>query len=322
LSDQEFWLLTLIILDRSSIMVSMNKLSSERRIHVLSALVEGCSIRSTVRMTGVAKNTISKLLEASGRACDAFQHRAMRSLTCQRLQIDEIWSFCYAKEKNVPDDRKGIMGYGDVWTFVAIDADTKIIPAWMVGNRDACNATSFIQDVARRLANRVQLTTDGHRMYLEAVEEAFGGEVDFAQLVKIYGSAGRSDSPEARYSPGECCGAEKHVITGNPDRDEISTSYIERQNLTMRMRMRRFTRLTNAFSKKLDNHMHALALHFFHYNFVRSHQTLRMPPALKAHVTDHVWTLEELVELIDRHEMEGNQQEISNLFLQLASHKL
>jgi IS1 family transposase len=290
----------------------MNKLAIDRRVQILSALVEGCSLRSTSRMAGVSINSVTKLLIDAGKACDAFQHRVMRDLRCAKLQIDEIWSFCYAKEKNVPDRLKGTMGYGDVWTFVAIDADTKLIPSWMVGNRDACNATSFVQDVARRLANRVQLTTDGHRMYLEAVEAAFGGEVDFAQLVKIYGNAGRSDSPETRYSPGECCGAEKHVITGSPDRDEISTSYVERQNLTMRMRMRRFTRLTNAFSKKLENHVRALALHFFHYNFIRRHQTLRMPPALKAHVTDHVWTLEELIELTDRHEREGNRQENSN----------
>ena len=293
-------------------MVIMNKLPVARRVQILSALVEGCSIRSTVRMTGALKNTIAKLLASAGAACSAYQDRAMRNLTCQRLQMDEIWSFCHSKQKNVPAEKRDTFGYGDVWTFVAIDADTKLVPSWLVGPRDACSATAFVQDLAGRLANRVQLTTDGHRMYLVAVEAAFGGDVDFAQLVKVYGNEGRPENPETRYSPGECCGTEKHVITGNPDKDDVSTSYVERQNLTMRMRMRRFTRLTNAFSKKLENHCHAIALHFFDYNFIRRHQTLRMPPALKAHVTDHVWTLEELVDLIDRHEAEQNQAENSN----------
>ncbi len=225
----------------------------------------------------------------------------MRNLTCKRLQLDEIWPFCYAKEKNVPEPLRGQPGYGDVWTFVGIDAETKLVPSWLIGLRDGCFATAFVRDLASRLAHRVQITTDGHRMYLDAMEEGFGGEVDFAQLIKHYGNAGQPENPETRYSPGECCGTTKSVISGNPEEVHISTSYIERQNLTMRMRMRRFTRLTNAFSKKLANHEHAVALHFFHYNFIRRHQKLRMPPALKAHVADHLWTLEELVDLIDRH---------------------
>lgn len=298
----------LTLLYRSSKIISMNKLPAERRVQVLSALVEGCSIRSTVRMTGVAKNTIANLLVSAGEACSAYQNRVMRQLTCQRLQIDEIWSFCGSKAKNVPEEKQGIFGFGDVWTFVAIDADTKLVPSWLVGERDACGATSFVRDMADRLVNRVQVSTDGHRMYLTAMEAGFGGNVDFAQIIKHYGTAGSPENPATKYSPGECCGTSKNVISGRPEPEDISTSFVERQNLTMRMRMRRFTRLTNAFSKNLENHCHAIALHFFHYNFIRSHQTLRMPPALKAHVTDHVWSLEELVELIDRHEAEENQR--------------
>jgi IS1 family transposase len=285
----------------------MNRLPLAKRVAVISALVEGCSIRSTVRMTGAAKNTVVNLLCEVGRAYSAYQARVMRNLTCRRLQIDEIWCFCYAKQKNVPDQLQGQFGYGDVWNFVAIDADTKLVPSWMHGNRDACDASSFICDVAGRLAHRAQVTTDGHRMYLEVMEAGFGGEVDYAMLVKHYGNSGNPQNPETRYSPGQCCGIEKIVVTGAPDRDEISTSYIERQNLTMRMRMRRFTRLTNAFSKKLENLAHAVSLHFMHYNFVRRHQTLRMPPALKAGVADHLWTLEEVVLLADDPTLTGRE---------------
>lgn len=278
----------------------MNKLPLPKRVAIISALVEGNSLRSTSRMVGVSINTVTKLLVEVGKACSDYQDRVMRNLSCKRLQIDEIWAFCYAKEKNVPDARRGQFGYGDVWTFVAIDADTKLVPHWWHGNRTACDAKSFVDDVATRLAHRVQITTDGHRMYLEAMESGFGGEVDYAMLVKHFGNAGSNQNPETRYSPGECCGTEKIVVSGAPEQEFISTSYIERQNLTMRMRMRRFTRLTNAFSKKLENLCHAVALHFFHYNFIRRHQTLRMPPALKASVTDHLWTIEELVGLVDR----------------------
>ncbi|MFL5240939.1 MAG: IS1 family transposase [Gemmataceae bacterium] len=274
----------------------MNKLSIDKRCAVISALIEGCSIRSTVRMTGVAKNTVVKLLADVGRACAEYQKKVMVKLPCERLQVDEIWSFVYAKQKNVPEEFQGEFGLGDVWTFVAIDADTKLVPCWLVGWRDAQCATEFICDLAGRLSYRPQLTTDGHKMYLQAVEAGFAGQIDYAMLVKIYGP---EPAGEARYSPPKCNGAEKHKITGNPDPDNISTSYVERQNLTMRMGMRRFTRLTNAFSKKVENLEYAVALHFMHYNFARIHQTLRMPPALKAHITDHVWTIKEIVELAD-----------------------
>lgn len=277
----------------------MNKLPIEKRVAVISALVEGCSIRSTVRMTGVAKNTIVKLLAEVGEACSSYQDKAMRGLTCKLLQIDEIWCFCYSKAKNVPVEKQGIFGIGDIWTFVAIDADTKLVPHWLHGNRTACDATSFVDSVASRLANRVQVSTDGHKMYLQAMESGFGGSVDYAQIIKHFGNPGDNAQPETRYSPGECCGTTKNIISGEPDESEISTSYVERQNLTMRMGMRRFTRLTNGFSKKLENLCHATSLHFMYYNFVRRHQTLRMPPALKAHITDHVWSIEEIVRLAD-----------------------
>ena len=275
----------------------MNKLPTAKRCQVISALVEGCSIRSIVRMTGVAKNTIVKLLEDVGAACPEYQDKAMHGLQCRRLEMDEIWAFCYAKAKNVPADKKGHFGYGDVWTFVAIDADTKLVPAWLHGNRDACDAKSFVQNVADRLVNRVQVTTDGHKMYLEAMESAFAGDVDYAMLVKVYGNEGNKKNPETKYSPGECCGTEKNVITGNPERDKISTSYIERQNLTMRMRMRRFTRLTNAFSKKLENFKAAIGLNFAYYNFVKNHSAIRCTPAMAAGVMPSAMTVRELVEL-------------------------
>lgn len=275
----------------------MNKLPLEKRCAIISALVEGNSLRWTSRMTGASINTVTKLLVDVGQACSDYQNRVMTNLTCQRLQIDEIWAYCYAKEKNVPAEMEGTFGIGDVWTFVAIDADTKLVPHWLHGNRTGCDAKSFVEDLAGRLAHRVQITTDGHRMYLEAMEAGFGGAVDFAQLIKHYGNPGDQTSPETRYSPGECCGTSTNVITGEPDERHISTSYIERQNLTMRMKMRRFTRLTNGFSKKLENLCHAVALHFMHYNFARRHQTLRMPPALKARITDHVWSIEEIVNL-------------------------
>jgi IS1 family transposase len=277
-------------------MVSMNRLPIERRAAVVSALVEGNSIRSTVRMTGVAKNTVVKLLADLGTACDRFQHRALRGLTCRRIECDEIWSFIGMKQKNIPEERQGEKGIGDCWTFVALDGDSKLAVTWLVGARDLVNATIFMKDLASRLANRVQLTTDGLRAYLDAVEMGFGGEIDFAQLQKIYG---QPVGDETRYSPPVCIGCETRKISGNPDPDLISTSYIERQNLTMRMRMRRFTRLTNAFSKKLDNHAHSVSLHFMHYNFARVHQSLRSTPAMRAGVTDHLWSIEEIVRLAD-----------------------
>lgn len=273
----------------------MNKLNNERRAQVVAALVEGNSIRATVRMTGVAKNTIVKLLEDLGTACAEYQDEAFRNLTCKRLQADEIWSFCYAKQKNVSPEHQGVFGYGDVWTWVAIDAETKLVPCWHVGRRDARAAYEFITDLASRLANRVQLTTDGHRPYLEAVEGAFGSEIDYAMLVKIYGKP----QEEIRYSPAQCLGAQTHVVTGDPDPAHVSTSYVERQNLTMRMSMRRFTRLTNGFSKKVDNHRHALALHYMYYNFARIHKTLRCTPAMAAGVTKRLWEVSDIVALLD-----------------------
>jgi IS1 family transposase len=273
----------------------MNKLTKEKQRQVLATLVEGNSIRATCRMTGVAKNTVIKLLEAIGKACFEYQDKALRNLPCKKIQCDEIWAFCYAKEKNVPQDKKGQFGYGDVWTFTALDADTKLIPSWYIGRRDAVCATEFMKDLAGRLKNRVQLTTDGHKMYLEAVENAFGSGIDFSQLVKIYGN---TEESQKRYSPAQCIGAEKIKINGNPEKESVSTSYVERQNLTMRMNMRRFTRLTNAFSKKVENLGYALALHFMYYNFCRIHQTLRMTPAMKAGVTDRLWDIEDLISLI------------------------
>ncbi|MGD0625063.1 MAG: IS1 family transposase [Thermodesulfobacteriota bacterium] len=273
----------------------MNTLKPEKQKQVLSALVEGNSIRATCRITGAAKGTALKLLEAVGRACAEYQDKAFRNLSCKRLQCDEIWAFCYAKEKNVPKDKKGKFGYGDVWTFTALCADSKLVPSWRLGQRDLYNATAFMKDLAGRLKNKIQLTTDGHRIYLDAVENAFGSEVDFSQLIKLYGSSPES---EVRYSPAECIGIEIKDVQGNPDHEHVSTSFVERQNLTMRMNMRRFTRLTNAFSKKVENLGHAVALHFMYYNFCRVHQTLRVTPAMEARVTDHVWGIEDLLSLI------------------------
>ena len=284
-------------------MVSMNKLDMERRIQVVSALCEGNSIRSTARMCGVAINTVVKLLSELGSVCLDFQDVTMRNLPCRRLQADEIWSFVYAKAKNVPEGHKGEFGYGDVWTWTALCADTKVVPCWRVGNRDGREAYYFMKDLASRLTHRVQLTTDGHTPYLEAVEGAFGSQIDYAMLIKLYGPVAPEKEARRRYSPTECVGSEVKVIQGSPDVGHISTSYAERQNLTMRMSVRRFTRLTNAFSKKLENHMHALALYFMHYNFARPHKTLSKPyattPAMAAGLSDHVWDVGEIVSLLD-----------------------
>lgn len=279
--------------------VSMNKLTAAKRSMVLAALVEGNSIRSTVRMTGVAKNTVVKLLVDMGKASARFLHENIRNVPSKRVQCDEIWSFVYAKAKNVPLSLQGCPGVGDVWTWIALDADSKLIISYLVGGRDLEHATAFIADVAGRLSNRVQLTTDGHKPYLEAVESAFGGDIDFAQLIKLYGAEGAKENPETRYSPGECCGTRVNAICGNPDPAHISTSYSERQNLTMRMRMRRFTRLTNAFSKKIENHEHAIAIYTLHYNFVRRHQTLRVTPAMAARIERRLWSLEDMLALLD-----------------------
>ncbi len=277
-------------------MVIMNRLNVQRQAQVIRCLVEGNSIRSTVRMTGVAKNTVVKLLADLGQACLEYQDKALRDLTCRRIQCDEVWSFVYAKEKNVPDEHKGEFGYGDVWTWTAIDADSKLVLSWLVGTRDYECAKVFIEDVASRLANRVQLTTDGHKAYLQAVEGVFGADVDYAMLVKLYGA---EPEAEKRYSPAACIGAEKRTIMGSPDPKHVSTSYSERQNLTMRMSMRRFTRLTNAFSKKVENLECAIALHFMYYNFARVHQTLKMTPAMAAGLEDHAWSVEEIAGLLN-----------------------
>lgn len=275
----------------------MNRLSTKQRTKLIAALVEGNSLRATARMCDVAFNTVLKLLPEIGRACLKYQDKVLRNLTSKRIQCDEIWSFCYAKEKNVPEEKRGQFGYGDVWTWVAIDADTKLVPSFMVGTRGAYTAKAFMDDLAARLANRVQLTTDGHRVYLQAVEDAFGNDIDYAMLVKLYGNDAEA---ETRYSPAECIGCQRVRIAGLPNPKYISTSYVERQNLTMRMQMRRFTRLTNAFSKKVENHMWALALHYMHYNFCRIHKTLRVTPAMEAGISDHVWSVEEITALLDK----------------------
>lgn len=273
----------------------MNRLNIKKQVQILSALIEGNSIRATCRITDTAKGTVLKLLADVGKACKDYQDKVFRNLTCKRIQCDEIWSFCYAKEKNVPEEKQGQFGYGDIYTWTAICADTKLVPCWFIGRRDYLSARLFIQNLAKRLIGRVQLTTDGHRAYLQAVEDAFGKDIDYSQLIKLYGSDRDS---EVKYSPAQCNGTIKEKIQGNPDPKHVSTSYVERQNLTMRMSMRRFTRLTNAFSKKVDNLSHAVALHFMYYNFFRIHQTLRVTPAMEAKVTDRLWEIEDIILLL------------------------
>jgi IS1 family transposase len=274
----------------------MNCLVIEKRAQVVAALVEGTSINATCRMTGVAKHTVLKLLKDLGCACAAYHDANVRNVTVRRVQCDEIWAFVYAKQKNVTAEQME-QGAGDAWTWTAIDADTKLILSYTLGDRGAGTAYTFMQDVASRTRNRIQLTTDGHRVYRDAVEQAFGAHIDYAMLVQLYGAAGHS--PESRYSPATCIGCRTGVLAGDPDPDHISTSFVERSNLSMRMGMRRFTRLTNGFSKKLENHGHMVALYFFHYNFVRIHKTLRVTPAMEAGITDHVWSFKELLALLD-----------------------
>lgn len=276
----------------------MNKLSIEKRAQILSVLCEGMGINAATRITGSSKNTVLKLLADVGEACAKYQDETHRNLKLKRIECDEIWSFIGMKQKNVPKEQQDVFGIGDVYTWTAIDAETKLIPCWHVGTRDADSAYAFIHDLASRLENRVQLTTDGHKAYIEAVEDAFGPDIDFAQLIKLYGSAGQTKDDQRRYSPAECTGTEKRRITGNPDIKNVSTSYVERQNLTMRMHMRRFTRLTNAFSKKLENHMHAISLYFMFYNYCKIHKSLRITPAMAAEITDHVWEIADIVNLI------------------------
>lgn len=280
----------------------MNKLPNEKRAQILSVLCEGMGINAACRITGASKNTVLKLLADAGEACAKYQDKAMRNLNCKRVECDEIWSFVGMKQKNVPQEQQGQFGLGDVYTWTAIDADTKLIPCWHVGTRELESAYEFIHDLASRLSNRVQLTTDGHKAYITAVEDAFGADIDFAQLIKMYGNAGQSKEDSRRYSPAECTGIEKRRITGNPNIKDVSTSYVERQNLTMRMHMRRFTRLTNAFSKKLENHMSAISLYFMFYNFCKIHKTLRVTPAMEAKIADHVWNISDVVALIPEEE--------------------
>src|SRR6185436_13464351 len=273
----------------------MSRLDIETRALLISCLVEGNSLRSVSRMTDVSLPTVMNFVVDMGEACREFQSEAFRNLTCRRLQLDEIWQFCYSKAKNVPESKQGEFGYGDVWTWVAIDADTKLVPSWLVGKRDTHCAIEFVNDLASRLSHRVQITSDGHKPYLEAIEYAFGADVDYAMLIKHYGAV----QEETRYSPAQCVGIDTRIISGKPDEKKISTSYVERQNLTMRMSMRRFTRLTNGFSKKVRNHAAAIALHYMHYNFCRVHKTLRVTPAMEAGLTDYGWALEEVALLLE-----------------------
>jgi IS1 family transposase len=280
----------------------MNKLPLETRVRILSMLCEGASMRSVSRLADVSINTVTKLLIQAGEACEAFHDAKVRNVKARRVQCDEIWSFVGSKARNTPQEKKLAGTAGDVWTWTALDSDSKLIVSWLVGNRDADCAGDFMQDVASRLANRVQLTTDGHGAYLGAVDDAFGLDVDYAQLVKIYGESVGNKSPEHKYSPGVCLGAKKHKVVGNPIREHVSTSHVERANLTMRMHMRRFTRLTNGFSKKVENHAHMVALYTVWYNFVRMHKTLRMSPAMAAGVETRLWDMADIVKLIDARE--------------------
>jgi IS1 family transposase len=278
-------------------MVMMNRLTTEKRAQIVGCLVEGNSIRGTVRITGAAKNTITKLLVDLGEACSAYQDRVLRDLPCKTIQADEIWAYCYAKAKNVPEEHKGTFGYGDVWTWTAICADTKLVPSWLVGERTLNDCWTFIEDLRNRVPGRIQLSTDAHQSYKGVVGLVFDAdEVDWAQLIKRYRSEHMGGG---RYSPPTCIGTETRVQYGEPDLSKVSTSYVERQNLTMRMGMRRFTRLTNGFSKKVENLAHAVSLHYMHYNFGRTHQTLQCTPAIAAGIANHKWSLKEIAGLLD-----------------------
>jgi IS1 family transposase len=275
----------------------MNRLSSTDRAKILGMMVEGNSLRAISRMADVSINTVTKLLVDVGSASSTYLHENLVNLPCKRVQVDEIWAFCYAKAKNVTPEIAAKNPFaGDIWTWMAIDADTKLIPSWIIGPRDGVTARIFVSDLASRLADRIQLTSDGLSVYLQAVERAFHGEVDYAQLVKIYGDPSEG---QKRYSPADCIGCERKAVVGYPDPEHVSTSYIERANLTMRMGMRRFTRLTNGFSKKIENHSAAVAIHMMHYNFARIHKSLRVTPAMEARVSDHVWSLEEIAAMAD-----------------------
>lgn len=276
----------------------MNRLAIKARAQILGLMVEGMSIRAISRVTGVSKNTIAKLLADVGTACSKYQDEHLRNLPCKRLQVDEIWSFVGMKEKQVPAELRGTPGIGDTWTWTAIDADTKLVPSWLVADRSPHAARIFLRDLQSRLSSRVQITTDGLKTYIGAVAQEMP-EADYAMLIKIYGDSQEAQKTQKRYSPAECIGTEKKVIFGDPNMAHVSTSFAERQNLTMRMSMRRFTRLTNGFSKKVENHIHALSLYFMHYNFARIHQTLRVTPAMEAGVSNHLWSLEEIASLVE-----------------------
>jgi IS1 family transposase len=278
----------------------MNKLTHNQRTQVVNCLIEGCSIRATVRMTGVAKKTAMRFLVEIGEVCADYQDRVFRKLSCRRIQLDELWGFNYCKQKNVTAEiQDKVLGAGDIWLWIAIDAETKLVPCWQLGDRSAATGYVFVRDLAARLSNRIQLTSDGHRVYLDAVESAFGSEIDYAMLVKMYGNDRES---EARYSPAECIGCKEIRIIGRPDPKHISTSYVERQNWSVRTAMPRYTRLSNGFSQKLQNHAAAVALYYFSYNFIKIHRTLRVTPAMAAGVTDHLWDAGELVDLLEAEE--------------------
>ena len=274
----------------------MNKLPHEKRAQALQMMAEGISLRAMTRLTGISRTTLIKLLEDAGQAFSEYQDRVLVDLPCKRIQVDEAWAFCYAKQKNVPTAKAAPEGAGDIWTWVGLDADTKLVASWHVGTRDSEAAMTFIDDLAPRLASRVQLTSDGHKPYLEAIEGAFGADIDYAMLVKVYGAAPEG---QRRYSPAICTGAHKHRVEGNPDPKHVSTSFVERSNLSMRMGNRRMTRLTNAFSKKAENHAHIMAIYFMHYNFVRIHQTLRVTPAMAAGVAPKLWEMSDLVKVLE-----------------------
>jgi IS1 family transposase len=279
----------------------MNRLTKEQRAQALHLLCEGNSIRAVTRLTGVSKTTVTKLVVDAGKAASWYQDRVFQNLSCKRLQLDEVWGFVGAKAKNATAAKKAAGEQGDIWLWVATCADTKLVPSWLVGGRDGDTAVIFTDDLANRLANRVQITSDGHKAYLDAVAASFGGDVDYGMLVKIYGPT--SEHPQRRYSPAECIGARKERIEGNPDMAHVSTSYAERNNLNVRMHSRRMTRLTNAFSKKAENHAHAMALHFLYYNFVRIHKTLRTTPAMAAGVTSRLWEMTDVVDVLEAWEV-------------------
>jgi IS1 family transposase len=277
--------------------MSMNKLPNEKRAQVLQMMAEGIALRAITRLTGISRTTLIKLLEDAGQAFSEYQDRTLVNLSCKRVQVDEAWAFCYAKQKNVATAKAAPVCAGDIWTWVGLDAETKLVASFYVGGRDGDAALVFMDDLAKRLANRVQLTSDGHKAYLEAVEGAFGGDIDYAQLVKLYGPT--SESAKGRYSPADCTGIKKTPIEGKPDPKYISTSFVERSNLSIRMGNRRMTRLTNAFSKKAENHAHMMAIYFMHYNFVRIHQTLKITPAMAAGVTPKLWELSDMVAVLE-----------------------